>query len=511
MDDLIRTPAIGASAGVLAALAVLIVSVHSSRSRRALPPGPRGVPLLGNALQIPTEYAWLQFAKWGEQYGDVVYLNALGQHIIVLNSPEAIQDLLIKRGSNYSDRPILQMAALSGWGRLFGLLPYGQKHQTTRKYCNRVLNIAACRDHAPLLEHSAQRFIEKLNEDNSSLVKSADWMAARTILKIVYNHEVADKGVDPVVHLVESALESFAAAISPGWLVDVAPSLRFLPDWLPGTGFLRQARIWRKGVDAMFDVPFDAVVADLQTNGATPNGSLAATLLSSKDGKSLSAEDTEIIRSAAGSLFLAGAEPISAGLKSMFLAMLLYPETQRRAQEEIESVTGGTRLPTAQDRDALPYLNSLTSEVHRWNPVSPIGLPHKSLNEDVYRDWRIPAGTTVMTNIWLLTHDPKVYRDPGTFNPDRYLVDGEPVPEPAIFGFGRRECPGQYLADASIWLGIAYTLATFNIVYAKDAQGHPIVPKAEYSGGGLSGAKDFPYALEIRSEHAAAWLRGKEV
>ncbi|EJD53382.1 hypothetical protein AURDEDRAFT_20553, partial [Auricularia subglabra TFB-10046 SS5] len=63
--------------------------------------------LLGNALQIPTEYSWLQFAKWGEEYGDVVYLNALGQHIIVLNSPEAIQDLLIKRGSNYSDRPIL--------------------------------------------------------------------------------------------------------------------------------------------------------------------------------------------------------------------------------------------------------------------------------------------------------------------------------------------------------------------------------------------------------------------
>ncbi|EJD53381.1 cytochrome P450 [Auricularia subglabra TFB-10046 SS5] len=309
-------------------------------------------------------------------------------------------------------------------------------------------------------------------------------MAARTILKIVYNHEVADKGVDPVVHLVESALESFAAAISPGWLVDVASSLRFLPGWLPGTGFLRQARIWRKGVDAMFDVPFDAVVADM-ANGAVPNGSLAATLLSTNNGKPLSAADTEIIRSAAGSLFLGTSDDISCEI-SMFLAMLLYPETQRRAQEEIESVTGGTRLPTAQDRDALPYLNALMSEVHRWNPVSPIGLPHKSLNEDVYRDWRIPAGTTVMTNIWLLTHDPKVYRDPSAFNPDRYLVDGEPVPEPAIFGFGRRCCPGQYLADASIWLGIAYTLATFNIVHAKDEQGHPIIPKAEYSGGGLS-------------------------
>jgi hypothetical protein len=44
--------------------------------------------------------------------GDVVYLSALGQHIIVLNSSQAIQDLLIKRGGNYSDRPVMQMANL---------------------------------------------------------------------------------------------------------------------------------------------------------------------------------------------------------------------------------------------------------------------------------------------------------------------------------------------------------------------------------------------------------------
>jgi hypothetical protein len=60
-----------------------------------------------------------------------------------------------------------------------------------------------------------------------------DRMAARTVLKIVYNHEVLDEGVDPVVHLVETALESFAAAISPGWLVDVAPSRKWAANQAP--------------------------------------------------------------------------------------------------------------------------------------------------------------------------------------------------------------------------------------------------------------------------------------
>ena len=58
---------------------------------------------------------------------------------------------------------------------------------------------------------------------------------------------------------------------------------------------------------------------------------------------------------------------------SFFLAMALYPEVQAKAQSEIDRVIGSDRLPGFQDRDSLPYLNALTKEVLRWNPVSPLG------------------------------------------------------------------------------------------------------------------------------------------
>lgn len=53
--------------------------------------------------------------------------------------------------------------------------------------------------------------------------------------------------------------------------------------------------------------------------------------------------------------------------------MTLYPEAQRRAQEEIDRVIGPDRLPTFADRDALPYVEALVTEVLRWNPVAPLG------------------------------------------------------------------------------------------------------------------------------------------
>ncbi|KIK54564.1 hypothetical protein GYMLUDRAFT_902959 [Collybiopsis luxurians FD-317 M1] len=75
-----------------------------------LPPGPRGFPLIGNALSIPVERSWLTYFEWTKVFGDVVYVSALGQSIVILNSAQAISDLLEHRGAVYSDRVKMVMA-----------------------------------------------------------------------------------------------------------------------------------------------------------------------------------------------------------------------------------------------------------------------------------------------------------------------------------------------------------------------------------------------------------------
>jgi len=83
---------------------------QSTKSSKKAPPGPKGIPLVGNEFQIPDDKQWLTFHEWGKIYGDIVQITTMGQPAIILNSAQAALDLLETRGNIYSDRPIAIMA-----------------------------------------------------------------------------------------------------------------------------------------------------------------------------------------------------------------------------------------------------------------------------------------------------------------------------------------------------------------------------------------------------------------
>ena len=72
--------------------------------------------------------------------------------------------------------------------------------------------------------------------------------------------------------------------------------------------------------------------------------------------------------------------------------MALHPLEQMKALEEIETVVGSDRLPTFDDRSSLPYVEALYREVLRWRPVTPVGFPHTSLEDDIYKGFYFPKG-----------------------------------------------------------------------------------------------------------------------
>ena len=107
-------------------------------------------------------------------------------------------------------------------------------------------------------------------------------------------------------------------------------------------------------------------------------------------------------------------------METLFLAMALYPEVQKKAQAEIDAVVGPNRLPDFHDRPSLPYISAVIKETSRWNLVSPLGrpsaiiivttiptnfegVPHKSTNDDEYNGYYIPKGTVLIANAWLVT------------------------------------------------------------------------------------------------------------
>ena len=113
----------------------------------------------------------------------------------------------------------------------------------------------------------------------------------------------------------------------------------------------------------------------------------------------------------------------------------------------------------------------------------------------------MPAGTTVIANAWCvelrltrirllkprraMLHDETVFPEPDKFKPERFLGPITKCPD-AAFGFGRRTCPGRFMARSSLWIGIASVLAAFKISPKLDEHGKPILPEEKYDAGLIS-------------------------
>ncbi|THU85430.1 cytochrome P450, partial [Dendrothele bispora CBS 962.96] len=135
------------------------------------------------------------------------------------------------------------------------------------------------------------------------------------------------------------------------------------------------------------------------------------------------------------------------------------------------------------------------------------GVPHRSIKDDVYNGMFIPEGSTVFPNIRGISLDEHIYSDPHVFNPMRFMSKekggkGEPYFF-AQWGFGRRVCPGRYLAETGLWLAIATILTTLSIQKAKDENGKEIEPEIKFADGMVS--QTYPFRCDIipRSESAA--------
>ncbi|KAF9260092.1 cytochrome P450 [Marasmius fiardii PR-910] len=240
-----------------------------------------------------------------------------------------------------------------------------------------------------------------------------------------------------------------------------------MPVWLPGAGFRRKAQTWKKYSEELRDLPWEWHMRSINQGTGEPSfvtRHLEKLSSSMEDNERQAME--EVIRNCAGISFVAGADTTVSAILSFILNMARHPEIQSRAQAEVDTLG---RLPEFSDMENLPYVEAVIAETLRLNPVTPLGVAHSALMDDVYEGMWIPKGSTVVGNAWAILHDEEVYGpDPMTFNPDRFMrkVGNEelpPHPKNFGFGFGRRICPGRYLALNSIWIAAVHLLATFII------------------------------------------------
>lgn len=170
----------------------------------------------------------------------------------------------------------------------------------------------------------------------------------------------------------------------------------------------------------------------------------------------------------AGIMLSAGSDTIRSTVEWTMLCVARHQLTQEMIHKHIIDVLGPNTKPEWKDRERLPLIQALILEVMRYKILAPIPGAHWTSDDSVVGGFKIPKETMVWLNLWSVHNDVDHWGDPENFRPERFLsndlksiVNAERV---VPFGIGKRNCPGDKLAEVEVFLFVTSLVQKFRIL-----------------------------------------------
>ena len=183
---------------------------HQDSRRRKLPPGPKGLPFVGNLFDFAdTEAQRSKVIDWHKKYGDIFYTKIGGTDYIWLSSPKAVKDLMDKRSSIYSSRssaPLAQDVASAGRRQLF--MPYGPRWRSIRKHSHDLLNLRASVKYQPVQDYESKVLLKELMESPDDFLLINRRYSASVIMLVTYGYRIPSFD-DPLIKRIYGVLDRF--------------------------------------------------------------------------------------------------------------------------------------------------------------------------------------------------------------------------------------------------------------------------------------------------------------
>ncbi|XP_014816471.1 PREDICTED: cytochrome P450 1A5-like [Calidris pugnax] len=437
------------------------------------PPGPRGYPILGNVLELRKD-PHLALTRLSQKYGDIMEIRIGTRPVLVLSGLETIRQALVKQGEDFMGRPDLYSFRYITDGQSLAFSPdSGEVWKARRKLAQNALKTFATtpsptssstcllEEHVSKeAEYLVAKFLQLMNE-----VKSFDpyryvvVSVANVICAICFGKRY-DHNDQELLNIV-NVTEQFTGVAVSGNPADFIPLLQYLPS---------RAMTLFKDFNKRFIHFLQKIVKEhYETFDKNNIRDITDSLIEQCMEKKVEANGAtqipkEKIVNLVNDLFGAGFDTVTTALSWSLMYLVTYPHIQKKIQEELDKTIGQERRPRLSDRGMLPYTEAFILEMFRHSSFVPFTIPHSMIRDTALNGYHVPKDRCVFVNQWQVNHDEKLWKDPLTFKPERFLnaegtevnkVDGEKV---LLFGLGKRRCIGEHIARWQIFLFLSTLL-----------------------------------------------------
>ena len=437
-------------------------------------PGPRGLPLIGNALQVKSSRFHLQLEAWSARFGPYFKLQMGRRRLLVVADHSVIGAMLRDRPDGFRRTTHLERIA-SELGMARGLfIAEGDEWRRQRLMVMAGFDPGHVKRYFPSLHQVGARLLvrwQKAAAARRPIDVQGDLMryTVDTIAGLAFGTEVntldsTDDVIQRHLDVIFPNLWQRLLAPVPTWRIVRTPADRRLEGHIAEVdkaiaGFIASARARLRQEPALRDNPSNLLEAMIVAADRDHSGI-----------------DDRHVKGNVLTLLLAGEDTTANSIAWMIQLLWSNPAALARAREEVRSVAGAGIAVTPEQMGQLPYLEACIQETMRLKPVAPV-IFFQAIRDTTIGDIRVPAGTTVAAVMRKDSLDPQLVPDAASFVPERWLAgDGAAPANPAKhtsmpFGGGARICPGRYLALLEIKMAMTVLLAHFDIEQVGTANG----------------------------------------
>ncbi|XP_078140113.1 cytochrome P450 2F3-like [Centroberyx gerrardi] len=441
---------------ILAGIILALLWLFSVKNRKHyhLPPGPTGLPLIGNLPQLDKIAPFKTLLKLSESYGPVMTVYLGRQRTVVLVGYDAVKEALVDQADKFTGRgpiPFL-IRATKGYG--LGT-SNGERWRQLRRF-----TLTTLKDFGM----GRKRMEEWIQEEGKHLVAHIDSTDAtpfdpsfflsctmsNVICCLVFGQRFSYDD-DKFLRLLKIIAEIPMFGSSPwGQLYNIFP---WIMERLPGH---------QHTLLALIEEVREFIRMKIQEHQETIDHSsprdyidcFLTRLNQEKDNPTTEFHYDNLV-STVWNLYLAGTETTSTTMRYALSILIKYPNIQEKMQQEIDSVIGQERCPNMEDRQSLPFTDAVIHEVQRFLDIFPFSLPHYALQDISFRGYTFPKDTLIIPLLHSVLREEKQWATPWSFNPQNFLdQNGNFKKNPAFLPFsaGKRSCAGESLARMEIFL-----------------------------------------------------------